>query len=181
MVREEIEVMKTQLRSLEISISYSTATIEISEKLKKEYVELLFKVVDSRGLHVPNTYIYVKDGEARMFVTGEFSEVKVPFEKNTNLTLIAVFYRSDDEVLKTSLTDVTDSNKTITIRFSKSSKPLYINLEKSSMIASFFINFLITGLIITIVLVMPMLFIFTALIALTRRVYSRVKLVKQVR
>ncbi|MCL7391524.1 MAG: DUF4349 domain-containing protein [Thaumarchaeota archaeon] len=181
-VREEIEVMKAQLRNLEISISYSTVTIEISEKeLKKEYVELLFKVVDSGGLLVPNTYIYVKDGEARMFVTDEFGEVKVPFEKNTNVTLIAVFYRSDGEVLKTSQTDVADSNKTVTIRFSKPSEPPYINLEKSSMIASFFINFLITGLIITTVLVMPMLFIFTALIALARRAYSRMKLIKTVK
>jgi len=86
----------------------------------------LFKVVDSKGLLAPNTYIYVKDSEASMFVTDKFGEVKVSSEKNTNITLIAIFYRSDGEVLKASLTDVADSNKTITIRLSKPSGPPYI-------------------------------------------------------
>jgi len=181
-VREEIEVMKAQLRNLEINVSYSTVAIEISEKeLEKEKVELLFKVIDSRDLLVPNTYIYVKDDSVRRFVTDEFGEVKVSFEKNSNITLIAVFYRSDGEILKTSLTEVADSNKTITIKFNKSSEPPSINLEKLPIIALGLINFLITGLTIIILLVMPMLLLLIFLITLARRAYSRMKLVKIVK
>lgn len=175
-IREEIEIMKAQLRNLDKSIAYSTVIIEISEKeLRREYVKILFKVVDSRNLPVPNTYIYVKDGIDNTYVTDEFGEAVGSFEKNVNLTLIAVFYRSDGEILKASVSDVADSNKTITIRFEKSFEPPLINLEKLPIIASVFVNYLITGLTITIVFVIPMLFLVLLLLAVGRRIYVKIR------
>jgi hypothetical protein len=174
-VREEIEVMEAQLRNLEMSISYSTITIEISEEeVGKEYVELLFKVLDSRNTPVPKTYIYVK-GSVERLVTDEFGEAKASFEKNTNITLIALFYRSDGEALKASMTDKADSNKTLTIRFDKPSEPPMINLEKLPAIASSLINYLFTGLTVIAILILPLLVIMLILFVAIRKIYLRVK------
>jgi hypothetical protein len=174
-LREEIEVMEAQLRNLEMSISYSTITIEISEEeARKEYVELLFKVLDSRSIPVPKTYIYVK-GSVERLVTDEFGEVKASFEKNTNITLIALFYRSDGEALKASMTDKADSNKTLTIRFDKPSEPPMINLEKLPAIASSLINYLSMGLTVIAILIVPLLVIVLILFVAIRKIYLKVK------
>jgi predicted Holliday junction resolvase-like endonuclease len=173
-VREEIEVMEAQLRNLEMSISYSTITIEISEEVRREYVELLFKVLDSRNVPVPKTYIHVK-GSGERLVTDEFGEAKASFEKNTNITLIAIFYRSDGEALKASMMDKADSNKTLTIRFDKPSEPPMINLEKLPAIASSLINYLFTGLTVIAILILPLLVIMLILFVAIRKIYLRVK------
>ena len=65
--------------------AYLDTLRDFEKKLEKEYVELLFKVVDSKGLLAPNTYIYVKDSEASMFVTENLGELKVSSEKSTNI------------------------------------------------------------------------------------------------
>jgi hypothetical protein len=175
-VREEIEVMEAQLRNLEMSVSYSAVTIEISEEeVRREYLELLFRVLDSRNTLVPNTYIYVKGSRAERLVTDEFGEAKAFFEKNTNITLIALFYRSDGEVLKASMMDTADSNKTVTIRFDKPSEPPSINLEKLPAIASSLINYLTTGLTVIVILIVPLLIIVLILFVAVRRIYLRVK------
>jgi len=175
-VREEIEVMEAQLRNLEMSVSYSTVTIEIfEEEIRKEYVELLFKVLDSRSMPVPHTYIYVKRSGVEMLVTDEFGEARASFEKDANITLIALFYRSDGEVLKASIMDTADCNKTVTIRFDKPSEPPLINLEKLPAIASGLINYLVTGLTVIAILVVPLLFMVLMLFVAVRRIYLRVK------
>jgi len=176
-IREEIETMKAQLKNLELSTSYSTVSIKISEKmLRKEYVEVVFRVLDSREFPVPGTLIFVKDGgEVRRPVTDEFGEAKTSLEKNANVSLIAVFYRSDGETLKTSLTDVADSNKTITIRFNKPYEPPLISLEKLASITSSLLNYLTTGLIFLAIFIIPLSFITLSLIGIGRRIYAKIK------
>jgi len=49
-VRGEIEAMEAQLRNLETSISYAAITIEVSEEPGSGRVEVIFRVLDSRGL-----------------------------------------------------------------------------------------------------------------------------------
>lgn len=176
-VREEIETMKAQLNNLESSTTYSTVSIKISEKmLKKEYVRVVFHVLDSRGFSVPGTLIFVKDGgEARRYVTDEFGEVEASFEKNANISLIAIFYRSDGEILKTSLTEVLESNKTVTIRFNKPYEPPLISLEKLASITMNLFNYLTTGLIFLAILIVPLSFITLSLIGVGRRIYAKIK------
>lgn len=176
-VREEIETMKARLNNLESSTTYSTISIKISEKmLKREYVRIVFHVLDSTGVSVPGTLIFVKDGgEVRRYVTDEFGEVKASFEKNTNISLIAIFYRSDGEILKTSLTEVVESNKTVTIRFNKPYEPPLISLEKLASITVSLFNYLTTGLIFLAILIAPLSFITLSLIGVGRRIYAKIK------
>jgi hypothetical protein len=49
-VRGEMEAMEAQLRNLETSISYAAITIEVSEEPESRRVEVIFRVLDSRGL-----------------------------------------------------------------------------------------------------------------------------------
>lgn len=175
-VREEIEVMKAELENLERSVAYSTIAVWISEEEpKKEYVEILFKALDSRDTPVPNTHIHVKDAEVREFITDEFGEAKATYEIGRNMTIIAIFYRSDGEILKKSLQDVADSNKTITIKFDKPSEPPPINPDWIWDAASALVNYLITGLMVVVMLVAPILFAATALIAVARWIYAKVR------
>lgn len=175
-VREEIEVMKAELENLERSVAYSTITLWIlEEEPKKEYVEILFKVLDSRDALVPNTHIHVKNAEVRKFITNEFGEAKTTYEKGQNITIIAIFYRSDGEILKKSLQDVADSNKTITIKFDKPSEPPSVNPDWIWGVASALVNYLITGLMVVVMLVAPILFAAIALIILARWIYVKMK------
>jgi len=175
-VREEIEVMKAELENIERSVAYSTITIWISEEEpKKEYVEILFKVFDSRDSTVPGTYLYVKNGEARKFVTDEFGEVKVTFERGQNITVIATFHRIDGKVLRKSLQDIANSNKTITIKFDKPSEPPAVNPDWISDAASALANYLVTGLMVVVMLVAPILFAVMAMMAAARWIYARIR------
>ncbi|MEM2613105.1 MAG: DUF4349 domain-containing protein [Nitrososphaerota archaeon] len=175
-VREEIEVMKAELENLERSVAYSTITLWISEEEpKKEYVEILFKVLDSRDALVPNTHIHVKNAEVRKFITNEFGEAKTTYEMGQNITIIVIFYRSDGEILKKSLQDAADSNKTIIIKFDKPSEPPSVNPDWIWDVASALVNYLITGLMVVVMLVAPILFAAIALIILARWIYVKMK------
>lgn len=175
-VREEIEVMRAQLENLEKSVAYSTITTWISEKEpRKEYVEILFKVLDSRDVPIPNVYLYVKDVEARKISTDEFGEARASFEKGQNITVISTFHRADGEILRKSLQDVADSNKTIMIKFDKPSEPPAVNPDWISDAASLLANYLIMGLMVVIVLVAPILFAVIALMAATRSIYAKIR------
>ncbi|MCX8187877.1 MAG: DUF4349 domain-containing protein [Nitrososphaeria archaeon] len=175
-VREEIEVMKAQLENLERSVAYSTITVRISEEEpKKEYMEIVFKALDSKDTPVPNTYLYVKGGEVMKLITDEFGEAKATFEKKQNITVIAKFYRSDGEILKTTLQEIADSNKTITIKFNKSSEPPTIDLDRISDAASVLLNYLVTGLVAIVILVIPIMLAVMALIFAVRLIYTKIK------
>jgi len=110
-----------------------------------------------------------------MLVTDGFSEARASFEKDANITLIALLYRSDGEVLKASIIDTADCNKTVTIRFDKPSELPLINLEKLPAIASGLINYLVTGLTVIAILIVPLLFMVLMLFVAVRRIYLRVK------
>ncbi|MEM3818976.1 MAG: DUF4349 domain-containing protein [Nitrososphaerota archaeon] len=172
-VREEIEVMKAQLENLEKSVTYSTVSIWISEEMRKEYVEILFRVLDSRDSPVPNTNIYVKGDEIKRLITDEFGEAEAAFKKDQNITIMATFYRSDGEVLKAMIQEIINSNKTIIVRFDKSSEPPTVNLGRISHITSALIQYLVIGLTVLAVLVAPILLIIVVLTTVAQRMYKK--------
>lgn len=175
-IREEIEVMKAQLKNLEISTSYASISIKIYEKLlEKEYVEIKFKVLDSRNIPVPETHIYVKSSSISMYTTDVFGEAVIFSEKGLNITLIAVFQRSDGEVLKTSMTDISNQNKTILVRFDKPSEPQPINLDMISKATSILGNYLIIGFIIITVVMLPIAIMAVVLLTTIRKIYTKLK------
>ncbi|MEM2016213.1 MAG: DUF4349 domain-containing protein [Nitrososphaerota archaeon] len=175
-VREEIEVMKAQLENLEKSVTYSTVSIWISEEMRKEYVEILFRVLDSRDSPVPNTNIYVKGDEIKRLITDEFGEAEAAFKKDQNITIMATFYRSDGEVLKAMIQEIINSNKTIIVRFDKSSEPPTVNLGRISHITSALIQYLVIGLTVLAVLVAPILLIIVVLTTVAQRMYKKMRL-----
>lgn len=173
-VREEIEVMEAQLRNLRTSASYATVTVEVSEEEpRRGRVEVLFRVLDSRGLPVPGAHIHLKAGEVRGFVTDEFGEAKAEVERGSNMSLIAVFHRPDGEVLRASMAEVADHNKTVIIRFNKPSEPPAIDLERLSAFASILVNYLVTGLVVLAILIAPLAAVILVAVAAMRKIRAR--------
>lgn len=172
-VRGEIEAMEAQLRNLETSISYAAITIEVSEEPGSRRVEVIFRVLDSRGQPVPGAQIYLKAGEARRLVTDEFGEAEAALERGSNISLIAVFRRPDGELLRASMSDVADSNKTVIIRFDKPSEPPAVNLEALPGLASTLASYLVTGLMILAIIIIPLMILMLAVITAAKRMYHR--------
>lgn len=171
-VREEIEVLSAQLKNLETKVAYSSVTISIYEK--KEYVKLLFRVLDSRGVEVPGARILVKPSSTRL-VTDELGEAEAFFEKGENLTIIATYLRSDGHLLKQIQEEYADSDKTILIQFRESIKPPAINLEWIGSAALAALGFMATGLLVTAIILIPSLIIALALYSLAARIYKKLK------
>jgi len=171
-VREEIEVLNAQIKNLETRVTYSSITISIYER--KEYVKLLFRVVDSRGVEVPGAEILVKPSSTRL-ITDELGEAEAFFEKGENLTIVVTYLRSDGHLLKRILEEYADRDKTVLIRFGESIEPPAVNLEWIGSAALAALGIMATGLLVIVIIVLPSLMIALALYSLAVRVYKKLR------
>lgn len=72
-----------------------------------------------------------------------------------------------------SMSDVADSNKTVIIRFDKPSEPPAIDLEALPGLASTLASYLVTGLMILAIIIMPLTILMLAVITVAKRMYHR--------